>query len=151
MNSVCAMILTIVSGVIVFFVCEILREIWFVPLHEYLVVKGKIARALTFYNTYFENPCNQIYLEGKPKEEHETANTELRQLASELKGLSETIIFYIRIPPKEKLNEIADELLKLAELIYKTENKEDCSEQIEETKKKVFFVKKELGLFKVES
>ena len=47
---------TIIAGVVVFVICECLKEVWLNPLQEYKKLKSKVSRELIASAMYYANP-----------------------------------------------------------------------------------------------
>ena len=104
MDSILAIVITVVSGVLVFIIGEILNTIWLKPLYEFKTIKSKIAYELSYdagkiCNVLNRKNCNEIQ-----KREYEKARERIRALACELDGYIETISWFnIGIPSRKKL------------------------------------------------
>ena len=55
MKSLSSIIITVISGVLVFIIGQILKEIWLTPLQEYKKLKSKISFSLSYYAQYYSN------------------------------------------------------------------------------------------------
>ena len=119
------MFLTIIGGVVVFVICEILKEIWLKPLQEYKQIKSRISFALVMYAHILNNPIdlnkynrdNQHHREVLDKREY--ASNELRKISSELRSFIEILsVFRFNIPAREDLYMASKEIMGLANGVH---------------------------------
>ena len=103
---------TIIAGVLVFVVCEWLKEVWLSPLQEYKKLKAKVSKMLIVHAQYYSNP---ITIDHKMNEEYSKASSEIRELASEVSAFAE-IIPYIHwgIPDAKNIVEAGRCLIGLS-------------------------------------
>lgn len=113
--------LTILGGIIVLVIGQIITKFFIEPIHEQSKLIGDIAYSLTFYANIFSNPGN-----GKP-EQMEEASKILRQQASQLLEKNYTIQWYwlwelLRVVPKqEDVIAASQSLIWLSNFIYSQE------------------------------
>jgi hypothetical protein len=93
--------LTIFGGLLVLILGQIIQRFFIEPIQEQSKVIGKIASDLSFYANVYSNPG------FVNKEMQDEASKSLRQVASELRGVSQTIPWYglwafLRFVPKHK-------------------------------------------------
>ena len=113
--SLITCLITIVSGVIVFIFGQFLFSLWIQPLQKYKEIRQKIAYSLTYYAQYYSN----VNTTSNKTPEYDRGSDEIRKLASELRGFSETISFiHFGIPKKEILYETSKELIGLSNSFY---------------------------------
>ena len=113
-------LVTVVSGVVVYIIGQYLFTIWVQPLQGYKEIRKRIAYCLTYY---FEDYSN-VRVFNQCTEETEIAclegANEIRKLASELAGFSETISFSSLIgkfpsdvfPPRRTFHAVFPSFLK---------------------------------------
>lgn len=90
---------TIFAGVVVFVICEWVKEVWLSPLQEYKKLKSKVSKTLILYACYYSNP---IPLGDSMREVYSKASDEIRELASEVSAFAEVIPFIHWGIPKAK-------------------------------------------------
>lgn len=101
--------ITIISGVAVFVLGQIVLKIFIEPWQEYLQFKGKLSASLTYYANVYSNPgC------GKP-DLNDEARIETRKLASDLDSIINKVVFYdfyscIKLFPERKISELQEVL-----------------------------------------
>jgi hypothetical protein len=91
--------LTVIGGILVFVVGQIIAKFFIEPMHEQFRLIGEIANSLIFYANVYSNPGS-----GKPDKMDE-ASKMLRQQASQLMARTHAIRWYklwqfLRIVPK---------------------------------------------------
>ena len=146
LESSLTIIVTVISGVIVYVFTELLKEIWIEPLRKYRVIKNEIARDLIFYANLYSNP---IKITDKENEnlysEYRNAADKIRLSAAELGGYIETISwFHPGVPRKKKLSSAHRELIGLSNSFFMSSRDTDIYSHNREF---VLNVKKYLGLF----
>lgn len=106
---------TVLSGVLVFALCECLKEIWLMPLQNYKKLRGKVSQSLTLYACYYCNPVDIVDSNNELPDDYKAASKALRALASELRAFLE-ILSWCRfgIPSKKKLYTVSAELIGLS-------------------------------------
>lgn len=147
MSNFVAMLLTIISGVIVFFVCEILRELWLVPLHDFYAIKSKIASSLKFHARFYGDPIDIKTGNKEIIALHEAASNDLRQLACDLSGFTESLHLKAGIPSKEKLFDASKHLIGLSNGLYKPYGVGSDQTQAEQNVKRVSIISEALGIY----
>ena len=83
MGNLTAILITVVSGVLVYIIGEILQTVWLTPLQKFKAIKHDIAVTLTFYARIY---TNKIDSNMSAIEEHSEASDKIRNLSCELKG-----------------------------------------------------------------
>lgn len=81
--------LTILGGISVFVVGQIVSKFLIEPIHEQSKIIGKIADSLIFYANLYSNPGSNI-----PREESDEASRTIRQQASQLMAKSHAVRWY---------------------------------------------------------
>lgn len=147
MSSAVAMILTIISGVFVFFICEIIREIWLVPLHEFHVLKSRITSALSYHARNYGSPIDLKTATPDMIRNYETTSSDLRQLACDLSGFTESLYIGMGIPSKEKLFGASKELIGLSNGVYTPYGVGGDHAQAEHNVKRVSTIKENLDIY----
>lgn len=124
-QSLLTCVITVISGVLVFIIGQYLLTIWVQPLQKYKEIRQKISYSLTYYAQYYSNVIDNAH--GSLLEEtslYEKGGDEIRKLASELRGFSETISwFHLGIPNKKVLYETSSILIGLSNSFF---SPEDC-------------------------
>lgn len=118
------MLITVVSGVIVFVICQYLVIVLLQPIQRYKELKEKVSFYLVKYANMYSNPINrddryEVVLESEYKE----AKNKMRELASEIRGYIEIMpTLRLGIPPKKNLQEASSKLIFISNnMIYTTE------------------------------
>ena len=120
--EISSIIVTVVSGVLVFILGEILRDIWLTPLLQYKSVKQEISYTISYYACYFCNPIDRNENQNI-KDKYCKASDNIRIVAAKLSGYSETLTFFkIGIPSKEKLLDASESLIAISNSVYKRPN-----------------------------
>lgn len=111
-NPLTDMTFTVVAGVLVYVICEWLKEVWLTPLQEFKKLRAKTSHHLVLYARYYANPI----IGNKPlPDEYEEASLELRKLASEVTAFAEVIpIFHPGIPAPNDIVEAGKDLIGLS-------------------------------------
>lgn len=133
--------LTVISGVFVFVLCEILKDIWLNSLARFKEIKQKISYNLVFYANVYTNVIDLADNNTKEIEIHKEASEKFRELASELSGFIETLyVFKLGIPKKENLVETASLLMGLSNSMfcaYNTHTSRDENKHNNEYRKQI--------------
>lgn len=112
--------LTILSGVIVFILGQLVLKLLIEPIQEFRKTVADIAHALIGYANIYANPG------GVNNESEKKASEELRKLSSRLNAQMYLIPFYqiiakiFRLPPKDKLVGAASDLIGLSNGVFKS-------------------------------
>lgn len=110
------MVSTVVAGVLVFVVCEWLKEVWLSPLQEYKKLKAKVSKMLIVHAQYYANP---ITIDHKMNDEYSKASSEMRELASEVSAFAEVIpSIHLGIPDAKSIVEAGTYLIGLSNGFY---------------------------------
>lgn len=116
------MIVTVISGVLVFVLGEILRDIWLTPLLQYKSLKQEIAYILSFYAQFYSNPID-FNTNENTKSKYIEASNKIREVSAKLSGFIETLtIIKIGIPNKEKLLDASGCLMGISNSMFTTKN-----------------------------
>jgi hypothetical protein len=114
---------TVISGVIVFIIGQILTTVWLHPLQNYKDLKQKIAEKLSFYARDYTNVIDLAKASEKEKMIYADASDDLRQLSCELTGFIETLSWIkIGIPRRKNLKKAADKLMLLSNSFFSPYN-----------------------------
>ena len=117
-ESVVAVVITVVSGVLVFLLGEIINEIWLKLLQKYKEIKQTIAFDLVYYADCSFNGCQQNYTPEFIKK-GEDASNKYRSDAATLSGFIESLSWLkLFIPNKKKLREASRALIGLSNSIF---------------------------------
>lgn len=112
--------LTILSGVIVFILGQLVLKLLIEPIQEFRKTVADIAHALIEYANIYANPG------GVSHESEKKASEELRKLSSRLNAQMYLIPFYqiiaklFRLPPRDKLVGAASDLIGLSNGVFKS-------------------------------
>ena len=118
-NYVLPMLITILSGVLVYMLGELLNTIWLNPLQEYKNIKSNIAKKLVFYANVYSNVSNLENSNTEWGKLQLKASDELRWLASELEGFIQTLSWIkIGIPKKANLKKVVGLLILLSNSMF---------------------------------
>ncbi|WP_316607199.1 hypothetical protein [uncultured Ruminococcus sp.] len=135
--------ITLLSGVIVFILGQILFTLWITPLQKYREIKQKIAYHLTYQARYYSDPALKV--DKANRDELDKASNELRDIASELQGFIEIMPFiHIGIPSKNDLLETSKNLIGLSNGLFAWRSNKDI--QIEQNRKLVNDIRKRIKL-----
>lgn len=131
------MVSTIIAGVLVFVVCEWLKEVWLSPLQEYKKLKEKVSKMLIVHAQYYSNP---ITIDHQMEKEYSKASGEMRELASEVSAFAEVIpCIHLGIPDAKNIVEAGRCLIGLSNGFYvgSTDTASVHSKQNSETRNKI--------------
>lgn len=107
---------TIIAGVVVFVICECLKEVWLNPLQEYKKLKSKVSRELIASAMYYANPIT--HSDGMAKEYTE-ASDKMRELASEVTAFAEIVpCVHLGIPNAKNIVEAGKNLIGLSNSFF---------------------------------
>ena len=107
---------TIIAGVVVFVICEWLKEVWLNPLQEYKKLKSKVSKELIVSSMYYANPI--IHSDGMEKEYTEASN-KMRELASEVAAFAEIVpCVHLGIPNSKNIVEAGKHLMGLSNSFF---------------------------------
>lgn len=106
------MLYTILSGVGVFVVSQLIMEFILKPVIFYKELKGRIASNIVYAAQYYENPLSRenfwdLSISEKYKEAYQEVSNELRKLASELAGFQEAHRVLFPCKDRKKAVELA--------------------------------------------
>mgnify|MGYP001321506516 CR=1 FL=1 len=114
LNWFIPMLLTVISGIIVFFAGEFIRTRWSTPNLEYIRLKGRISTLLSYYANVYTIPVDIAETNGILPERHARASEDFRQLSCELRGfIEQRPKFCRRIPSKQILDKASSRLIFL--------------------------------------
>ena len=118
-NYVLPIIITVISGVMVYMFGELLNTIWLNPLQEYKNLKREIAKWLLFYANIYSNVLNDNDSSEDWIKLHFVASDKLRSLASDLEGFIQVLSWVkIGIPKKSDLKSAASSLILLSNCMF---------------------------------
>ena len=141
-------LLTIISGVVVYVLCECLKEIWLTPLQEYKAIKKKVSYTLTMLASYYLNPVDlkgSTPIQTRP---YRKAATKMRIVASELRSFIEiTSMLRFGIPSNNDIYEASESLIGLSNSFFTAYGRGDCdTDQIERNQKIILKVRELFNL-----
>ena len=95
-DGIVSIIVTVISGVLVFIIGQILTSIWLTPLQQYKELKKEVVYKLSYYANLYSNAIDLADYSDSDKfvEEFKLASDELRKLSCSLKGFAETISWF---------------------------------------------------------
>lgn len=117
------MLLTVVSGVLVFILGQFFNEYFLKPIQEYKKLRAKVSYCLIYYANLYMNPINV------KNEEYDKGSEEIRKLASEVNAMIE-----IRpkgnffIPKSKVLSVVSRDLIGISNNFYSIHFQEDVVE-----------------------
>lgn len=118
---------TIVSGVIVYVICELYAEFVLRPIQEYKQLKAKVAKLLVLHAHYYANP--QFFDESETYPAWSVASNEIRELAAEVAAFAEIkpchLLVFMFIPSKKRLSEAQSYLIGLSNSFFTSRSRED--------------------------
>ena len=112
------MFYTVISGVLIFVIGQVLLKIFIEPVQELLRALGQVKYCMIFYANIFCNPGV-----AEPAKMNQTVD-ELRLSASKLQGAIHIVRFYRLwallkiIPSKKNLDQVSSELIGLSNSIH---------------------------------
>lgn len=115
------MILTVISGVLVFILGQLFIEYFLKPIQEYKKLRAKIAFSLTYYANLYGNPVK--HEKGKV-DNYEIGSDKIRILSAEVSSFVEirpVVNFFI--PQKDCLAEVAKDLMGLSNSFFFTSDR----------------------------
>ena len=118
-NYVLPGLITVISGVLVYMLGELLNTIWLRPLQEYKSIKSSIAKNLVFYANVYTNVLTGDEKNEKWENLHFDASDKLRWSAAELEGFIQTLSWIkIGIPKRANLTEAVSSLILLSNSVF---------------------------------
>ena len=118
MSQLITVLLTVVSGVLVFVVGQIVLECYIKPLQEYHKIKSEIGFLLLYYANVFMNPIDidrwGSLSEWEDKNYSEASN-KLREAAAKLEGFKQQKVFFIK---KSRIEEAEKGLIGLSNSLF---------------------------------
>ena len=140
------LLVTIISGVVVFVVCQLFAELILRPIQEYKKLKCKVAKSLVLYARYYSNP--QTLGKGGEYSAWACASDQMRDLAAEVAGFAEIkpwqIFVFYAIPNKQELNEAYHYLIGLSNSFFKDNTSEEsCYDRVSDYPD---IIKKHMGI-----
>lgn len=118
MSQMITVLITVISGVLVFAIGQIIMECYIKPLQEYHKIKSEISYLLIFYANVFSNPISRKEKENMKKEGKELyseATRKLREAAARLEGFKQQKPFFVR---KDNIEEAARGLIGLSNGLF---------------------------------
>lgn len=120
--------LTVVSGVIVYAISQIILECIINPRKQFKMLRQRIIYAITLYCCYYTNPYNPFKEENvRMKEEYDLASSEMRKIGAELAGYIGTIPKFRKRKIK-KLDNVLHALIGISNGFYNVSEKFDTVE-----------------------
>jgi len=120
---------TVMSGVFVFILSEIIQKFFLEPLQKYKEIIGKIDNQLKFYANVITNPGNIL-----PREIYLECSNTLRKLSCELEAIYKQIPFK-RLSDRRKVSDSASRLIRLSNNLSRSGEALHNSGDIDEIRK----------------
>ncbi len=137
MEECSSVVITVISGVLVYLIGEVLNEVWLKPLQQYKELKQKIASDIIFYGDCSFNGKADTYTESF-RQKGKEAEQKYRMDAAELAGFAETISWIrVGIPSKKKLNEASKALIGMSNVLFRKESTRFLTDYSEEVRTKL--------------
>ena len=115
LNWIIPMLITVLSGVCVFFFGEFIRTKWSEPNVQYAKLKSKISSALSYNANCYTIPVLLSNYNGVLPDVYLNVSDEFRQLACELRGfIEQRPTISLTIPTKEILYEASTYLIGIS-------------------------------------
>lgn len=112
--------ITVISGVVVYVICQWYTEFVLRPIHEYKQLKAKVAKLLVLHAQYYSNPW--IYDSDGDCTAWKTASAEMRELAADVAAFTEIKpsqwLVVCAIPSKKRLLEAQRYLIGLSNSFF---------------------------------
>lgn len=119
---------TVISGVLVYLLGEIVKEIWLDPSRHYKEIRGKVAYALSYYGNVYTDVIDLATADMKYIEEHKRVSDELRILGCELGAIAAMrYSFSVGMPKADVLNNASGCLIGLSNSLFTPYNVPDAS------------------------
>ena len=118
-QSINTVLVTVISGVAVFIIGEILQVTWLEPLQKYKKIKSEVVWALMYYANIYS--CVIVWPDADTliQEKYKEAKDKMRIISCEVNGFAETMYwFHLGIPSKRRLIRAADNLMYLSNSLY---------------------------------
>jgi len=148
MDSLLSIVITVVSGVLVYIAGEILQTIWLTPLQKFKDLKNEVAITLTFYARVYTNIVDAANVDMTTREEYGDVSDKIRTLSCELKGYIETLSWFkIGIPSKKNLIKASETLMGLSNSLFSPYNTKPTTEENVRNKAMVNEVFSLLGMY----
>ena len=114
------MLLTVISGVLVFVLGQLFNEYFLKPIQEYKQLRAKISYSLTYYADLYMNP---IEFNKDIENRWKNGSQKMRELSAEVRATIELRPFgNIFIPKKKKLRKVADSIMGISNGFFTTKN-----------------------------
>ncbi len=128
---------TVISGVLVFVLCQLFNEYFLKPIQDYKKIRSKIAYSLTLYAYLYMNP---VKFERKV-DNIEQASYELRRLAAEVDAMIELRPFgNVFIPKREVLARVSRNLIGLSNGFYGNSDLEHTAKVNDSSRKEIYML-----------
>lgn len=113
------LVITIISGVGVFFLSQIVMEFYIKPIQEYRELRRKISVLITQNENYYTTLHLYEKCSDSERDKRERISDETRTMASELRGFIETMpLIHIGIPRRKALFGASAELIGLSNGLF---------------------------------
>ena len=147
-ENVQTIIITVVSGVLVYIIGEILQTVWLAPLQKFKSIKHDVSVALTYYARVYTNVIDWVNADEDLRKEYDETADKLRELACEVKGFIETLSWFkLGIPSKKRLNEAYELLMLLSNSLFSPAHVAPTTEECRSNKETAEQVYAALGMY----
>lgn len=118
------MLLTIISGVLVFVVGQLFNEYFLKPIQQYKQLRAKISYSLTYYADLYMNP---IEFENDSADRWKDGSQKMRELSAEVRAIMEIRpAGNIFIPNKKKLAKVAENIMGISNGLFISQKIDYC-------------------------
>ena len=147
-ENVWTIVITVVSGVLVYIIGEILQTVWLAPLQKFKSIKHDVSVALTYYGRVSTNVIDWANADEDLRREYGETADKLRELACEVKGFIETLSWFrLGIPSKKRLNEAYELLMLLSNSLFSPAHVAPTTEECRRNKETAEQVYATLGMY----
>lgn len=112
-ESIITILGTVVSGVLIYIVGQVVQEKYIKPMQEYNNIKAEISYLLVYYANIYMNP--KVYDSKEKDEAREKASEELRIAAAKLVGFKQRKTFLVK---KYNIEKASRNLIGLSNGMY---------------------------------
>lgn len=118
-NPTVNLLITVISGALVFILGQMFMEFVLRPIQEYKKLKAEIASKLVYYTRNFCSPINRCNNTVEDVSSWNEGEECFRTLASKLEGFSEIKpVLAFMLPKKSTLKEASDKLIGLSNSFF---------------------------------
>lgn len=127
------LLVTIISGVLVYVICQWYTEFVLRPMQEYKHLKAKVAKQLILHAQYYSNPW--VYDSDGNSTAWKTSSAEMREIAADVGAFTEIkpcqLLVLCAIPNKKRLTEAQRYLIGLSNSFFTyPSGEESCIDRV---------------------